>query len=275
MTRLESQSKMGDADGEVPDSVARTVGELLALGTAVLPILGFVVRLVAFLATPRFHNQAMLAWSASIPSLALTGIAAIVVPLIFIFIFSRVVRVTRREVKARKSPSLGGGVFSLLGLSIVLVLCAVGAVWLILFWPWPGVVVNFGSVIAAQLMIERRRTRIRRRLRFGDLWPVMLVVFLIASVGAGFNGAIVGVTTWNIRFATDTNVRSGLYQEIAAADGVAYFRACTPQSGDVIGVASDQIVRESPAAPIDVVLRPSLLGILFDRESVEAGLAEC
>jgi hypothetical protein len=124
---------------------------------------------------------------------------------------------------------------------IKLALLAIYVVGFILLGPWPLVLATVGTflVLLAVPQIARRTGRVA----LSHVWPVVVMVLLIAAVGSGFDGTyVVGAVAGEYHFAADAQLGDGRYVWLGEASGQTILMKCGQPKPPVTAVDNSKII---------------------------------
>ena len=124
---------------------------------------------------------------------------------------------------------------------IKLILLAIYVVGFILLGPWPLVLATVGTflVLLAVPQIARRTGRVA----LSHVWPVVVMVLLIAAVGSGFDGTyVVGAVAGEYHFAADAQLGDGRYVWLGEASGQTILMKCGQPKPPVTAVDNSKII---------------------------------
>jgi len=150
------------------------------------------------------------------------------------------------------------------------------ALWfpLVLFLPgWPTVILATVGSLISLIYIDFLAKR-TGEIRFGNIWPLILINLAISMAIAAFNGLLVGTTVSSYKFDhSDIQVADGVYQELN--DGtVTFLISCIDSSREVIGVKSDLILQKTPLHTRPDT-QPSLYQAVFGNKPTPIGFQVC
>jgi hypothetical protein len=124
---------------------------------------------------------------------------------------------------------------------ITITLGAIYWVGLFLLGPWPISLATIGIVLA--LLAVPRIARRTGRVALSHVWPVVVVVLLIAAVGAGFDGTyVIGAVAGDYQFAAGTRLVDGRYVWLGEASGQTILMPCGQAKPPVTAVDNSKII---------------------------------
>lgn len=233
--------------------VLQASGQMVAVGAAAIPLLGFLTRGIAFALCPRIGSPGPWHLAGAIPlsDLAVVGLgplfsaatlASMTIPMLVIatVVVGRYARAAEQKPKtaeendhvdhARHRLLVGRLVVSI----VVLALLAAFLLWQLVTFSLSFV---FGALVGTILYVWSRRlyaTQGTRAIRLGSTWPLLVVYLSSASLGSSLRFTDVPVATYLMD--TASTVTSGQYIELGQGTGTIYLLSCSDRSAGVVAV---------------------------------------
>jgi hypothetical protein len=229
-----------------------------------------VIRWGSFISAAIFNGSQpptdTVAVSASVPDLAATGLAGILVPAVAFLVGGGAIEWLTEETFVSSRPRLGAIAFWLLLIAVPIAFS---------FGPqipplpktldWIVASVGFDSGVIAYVWIGEKKFSILGGIAFGV--GLSLYFSLVASISG--NPASIGPRVYQFQAQAGTQLPAGRYVSLGHADGVAYLQSC----GDLSfhAVPDIQIVDARFAERSSTLAQPSVLKMFLQRKGPVLG----
>jgi hypothetical protein len=269
-----SETTASPAEAFAPRSdreVLEVIGTALALAALLLPASGYALRFAAFVPLGLDTDSQwpyILAGSTSLAILAVDGLFSSVIAAGLLW--SVYVAPTILIHPAVRTHTLGQRQ-SRVAIAILFAALALLAVFTPFF---PFVLLLSLPNLILGAVVGYRAARHQTRLRFREIWWVLVIVLLGGAAGLGLGGGL-GSTPGDYQFKSDAHVVApdGRYDQLGEANGFSYLIQCGTKH--LVVMKDEEIVAITPAARGAHASGPSLFDILFQGRPVRVGYQPC
>jgi hypothetical protein len=238
-------------------------GKVLPLVTVLLPVAGYLIRFIAFSANSTTSGAAdVLAWSAPISQLAVTGLITFGIAVGIVFLASVSELIARLP-----SPRRRRSVILALSSSVPILLGAI-----LVLSPWPDAIL-FAAAVPTAVGLDwwsRRLRRQQRRVTYGHGFVLALPLMLVSAMDSGLVVNPSGITLANYTFTAGAHLRDGKFVQLGESGTIVYIQSCSrPSSIDSVNL--DEILIRTGITSRAVKTAPSVVDMVFQQASPDGG----